>query len=168
MHDLITRNLCFFTKNVEIIHVLITRNLCSLTKSRQTWQRKFFYAIYLFAFTQFPPYATNEIGRPGAALARREIGHGDFFLITPLDKLNGTFKTREFLRNLYTAHIHVLYQQVHDMQTFSVDVIWYCRSDWGGRLAHSDADIVAKPAFIMYQSVYSHRDTRAGSDHCIN
>lgn len=54
------------------------------------------------------------------------------------------------------------------MQTFSVDVIWYCRSDWGGRLAHSDADIVAKPAFIMYQSVYSHRDTGAGSNHCIN
>lgn len=27
-------------------------------------------------FVQFPPYATNEIGRPGAALARREIGHG--------------------------------------------------------------------------------------------
>eukprot|EP00105_Crassostrea_gigas_P011946 XP_011427789.1 PREDICTED: polyribonucleotide nucleotidyltransferase 1, mitochondrial [Crassostrea gigas] len=25
---------------------------------------------------EFPPYATNEIGRPGAALARREIGHG--------------------------------------------------------------------------------------------
>ncbi|XP_056021398.1 polyribonucleotide nucleotidyltransferase 1, mitochondrial-like isoform X2 [Ostrea edulis] len=25
---------------------------------------------------EFPPYATNEIGRPGATLARREIGHG--------------------------------------------------------------------------------------------
>ena len=80
--------------------------------------------------------------------------------------MNGTSKTRQFLRNSYTAHI--LYKSVHDMQAFSVDVIWYRRSDWGGRLAHSDADIVAKPAFIMYQSVYSHRDTRAGSDHCIN
>lgn len=30
-------------------------------------------------FVQFPPYATNEIGRPGAALARREIGHGKYF-----------------------------------------------------------------------------------------
>lgn len=34
--------------------------------------------VICLCFIQFPPYATNEIGRPGAALARREIGHGKY------------------------------------------------------------------------------------------
>ena len=59
------------SSNYKILHVPYEKNGMIFVRSSPPFRR------YLL---QFPPYATNETGRPGAG--RREMGHGRCILIS--------------------------------------------------------------------------------------
>ena len=59
---------------VPILSAVTSRNKCQNLKS---------YSAHFYLFNihlQFPPYATNETGRPGG-VGRRELGHGNYFCL---------------------------------------------------------------------------------------